>query len=78
MLPEVVGAAFRHQMDGDAGSIGSDEGAFFAVAFDLFEELAFDVEPFYHDFNDPVAGRNAGEVVFKVARLDAPKGLFMK
>jgi len=67
MLFEIFASAFGHQVDRDAGSVGTDEGSGFAKLFYFFKQLLFDVQSFNYHFNDPIAGSNIFQVVGKVS-----------
>ena len=71
MFFKIIAPSFCHHVDRDPRRIGSDERAWFAKLFNLIKNLFFDVEPFYHHLNDPIAARDILHVIIKIAGGDA-------
>jgi len=76
MLLEIIASAVGHHMNGNAGSVGSDEGSGLAVLFDVLKDLLFDVEALYYYFYYPVGVGDAVEVVFGIAGFDELSDIF--
>ena len=47
VLLEIFGATFGHQVNGNTRGVRGDEGAGFAVFFDILKNLLFDVLALY-------------------------------
>ncbi len=58
-------------MNRNTGCVGTDQGSGFAQFFHFTENALFDIQPFHHHFNDPVAGGNIFHIICEIARLDS-------
>ena len=70
VLLEIFGATFGHQVNGNTRGVRGDEGAGFAVFFDILKNLLFDVQALNDYFYNPVTVGDAVEVIFGVAGFD--------
>ncbi len=66
-LLKFLAHAFGDQMHRQSGRIGRHNRAWLAVLRHTRKQLAFDLQVFGDDFDDPVGLRAAREVVFKIA-----------
>lgn len=63
--------SFIHQMDRYTRCIRADQGSRIAEFFHFAENTQFDIQPFHHYFNNPIAGGNIFHVISEIARLDS-------
>src|ERR1700685_4030214 len=71
MLLEVGGSFGGALADGQAGSVGGNDGAGTAMGGHAIKEFALDLEIFSDGFDDPVGFGAARQIVFEIADGDA-------
>ena len=76
ILSEIFGPAFTEQVNGNARSIGGDQGARLAELLQFFVQTLFNIQSLHHHFNCPVAGGNVFQVVIKIAGSDPLHRIF--
>ena len=78
MLFKIIGSSFRHQVNGNARSIGTDECSRATVFLHFSENLLLDIQSLHYYFNDPVGTGNIFHIVSKIAGTDFLHHIFVK
>jgi len=67
---EVIGQDLGHLVDRQAAGVGAEDRGGGDVRGDLLQQLELDRHVLDHHLDDPVAGRQLGQVILEVADLD--------
>ena len=70
MFLKIFTTSLCHLADRNAGCIGADDRTRLAVFFDLCKKLLFDVEPFHHHFDHPIAVADFFQIIREIANGD--------
>src|SRR5258708_10312224 len=66
MFFKIIRTSLCHQVNGDAGSIGADQRAWFTVFLYFRKDLLFDIQSFHYHFDDPVT---AGDIFHVIGEI---------